>query len=230
MKEFPPSLAAVLGLKRRDISVALCMDPDQGSIDFPGDPTFALTRINSTSQGDPFTLSQISLSVHCGTHIETPAHFLAHGPSIDQFPLDSLLLPTQVLDLTGLERIGAPALAAPLRHVEPGQAVLLKTDNSMRGICRNGRFQEDYVPLTQDGAQALAQLPVALVGHDYATLEPSNDRTFSAHHALLGNNIPILEGIDLAEVPPGPCILLCLPLRIKGCEASPVRAVLLSEQ
>ena len=53
------------------------------------------------------------------------------------------------------------------------------------------------------------------------------DHTFPVHRKLLGNNILILEGIDLLNVPSGKFTLLCLPLKIKGGEASPVRAVLL---
>jgi arylformamidase len=40
-------------------------------------------------------------------------------------------------------------------------------------------------------------------------------------------NPPILEGLDLSAVAPGPYFLLCQPLKLSGAEASPVRALLL---
>jgi arylformamidase len=64
------------------------------------------------------------------------------------------------------------------------------------------------------------------VGLDYITIDRHGDETAPAHHKLLGSGIPVLEGIDLAAVPPGRYTLICLPLKIKNGEASPVRAIL----
>ena len=46
------------------------------------------------------------------------------------------------------------------------------------------------------------------------------------HRILLDNDVLILEGINLAEVTPGEYELICLPLRIKGGDGAPVRALL----
>jgi len=43
---------------------------------------------------------------------------------------------------------------------------------------------------------------------------------------LLGNNIIIVEGLDLTEVPPGDYELICLPLKIKDGDGGPARVVL----
>jgi arylformamidase len=48
------------------------------------------------------------------------------------------------------------------------------------------------------------------------------------HDILLGNDIFILEGIALDGVPAGRYTLFCLPLKIRGAEASPVRAILIA--
>jgi arylformamidase len=67
-----------------------------------------------------------------------------------------------------------------------------------------------------------------MVGIDYITIERYGDEAFPSHHTILGKGIPVLEGLDLKEVPPGRYTLICLPLKIKGAEASPVRAILVS--
>ena len=36
----------------------------------------------------------------------------------------------------------------------------------------------------------------------------------------------ILEGLNLADVEPGPYELICLPLKLVGAEGAPVRAIL----
>jgi arylformamidase len=45
---------------------------------------------------------------------------------------------------------------------------------------------------------------------------------------LLGKSVVILEGLDLSVPPPGEYQLICLPLRIEGCDGAPARAVLIA--
>jgi len=46
---------------------------------------------------------------------------------------------------------------------------------------------------------------------------------------ILGHDIPILEGINLKNVPEGRYTLYGLPLKIRGGEGAPVRAVLMDQ-
>ncbi|MDM7912005.1 MAG: hypothetical protein QUS09_02820, partial [Methanotrichaceae archaeon] len=66
----------------------------------------------------------------------------------------------------------------------------------------------------------------SLVGIDYLSVDKYGNNAAPVHHLLLKNDVLILEGIDLKEVSPGEYFLLCLPLRLKGAEAAPARAVL----
>ena len=49
-----------------------------------------------------------------------------------------------------------------------------------------------------------------------------------AHHAVRANNMSILEGIVLDAIDEGDYELISLPLKFKGLDASPVRAILRS--
>lgn len=51
----------------------------------------------------------------------------------------------------------------------------------------------------------------------------------TVHKILLGNDIYILESLDLTGVKKGTYELACLPLKITDSEAAPVRAVLLTK-
>ena len=86
---------------------------------------------------------------------------------------------------------------------------------------------KDFVYLTPEAAEFCVEQNSRLVGIDYITIEKYGDEFFPAHRKILGNNMFVLEGIDLNGVPPGRYTLMCLPLRIKGGEASPARAILL---
>jgi arylformamidase len=45
----------------------------------------------------------------------------------------------------------------------------------------------------------------------------------------LGEEIPIVEGLELSKIQPGNYRLIAFPLLLGGAEASPVRAVLIEE-
>ena len=64
---------------------------------------------------------------------------------------------------------------------------------------------------------------------DYLSVEPFEDGEFKTHHALLGADVVVLEGLVLSEVEPGHYFLACLPLKLAGSEGSPARAVLIRD-
>jgi arylformamidase len=61
---------------------------------------------------------------------------------------------------------------------------------------------------------------------DYLSVGLFQGDGVETHHALLGGGVWILEGLNLAAVPEGEYELVCLPLRIAGCDGSPARAIL----
>ena len=113
------------------------------------------------------------------------------------------------------------------REIARGEAMLFKTGNSADGRVASGRFTENYIGIAPDAAAFCVENGVSLVGLDYISVDPFGRGSYPAHDALLGAGIPLLEGINLKDVPPGRYTLICLPLKIAGCEASPVRAVLI---
>lgn len=157
-------------------------------------------------------------------HIDTPAHFIHSGKTLEDYHPCRFILPAVVIEATDREAI-TPDLVEGL-EIRPGDAVLFKTDNSKSGKCRSGVFAEDYVYISEADARALVRKSPAFVGLDYISIEKFGDAAFPAHHILLGSDVLVLEGIDLGDVPAGKYVLVCFPLKMKGAEASPVRAVL----
>ena len=51
----------------------------------------------------------------------------------------------------------------------------------------------------------------------------------AVHRQLLGSGMVLLEGLDLSAAEPGGYFLFSAPLKIRGGDGSPVRAVLLTE-
>lgn len=115
-------------------------------------------------------------------------------------------------EVTGLDVAAAPR-------------VLFRTDNSERLAWRN-EFFTDYVAVEQAAARWLVGQGAVLVGVDGLSIDPYHAPNPGAHWALLEAGKVVVEGLCLAGVEPGRYELICLPLRIKGCDGSPIRALL----
>jgi len=164
------------------------------------------------------------MSVHTGTHVDSPYHFHETGPDIASVPLRHYIGPARVLRLPGRQRLIDAAYLGTQdwRGVE---RVLFKTDASNQP---EEKFTRDYACLTEDGAEFLGLRHVLLAGTDAPSVDAFDSRILPCHNVLLRHGVAILEGARLAAVPPGDYELICLPLRFAGLDGSPVRAILRS--
>ncbi len=193
---------------------------------WPGDPPLRLERLAQMDRGDPANVSFWAATVHVGTHIDAPDHFLNNGVTVEQLPLERFLGPAWVLDVPHhVTRITRAVLEDLPWPEEPVARVLFRTRNSLWWRQGLQHFRQDYVALDPDAAQALVARGVELVGIDYLSIAPFEDPT-PTHRVLLEAGVVILEGLRLDHVPPGRYILACFPLALQGAEGAPVRAVL----
>ena len=162
------------------------------------------------------------MGTHTGTHIDAPAHFLQGGKTLGEFPLSTFFGECVVVDLSQAEEI---ITLEDLQGVEikQGIMVLLKTRNSL--LSATGPFSKEFVYLSVEGAQYLADKGAKLVGIDYLSIERGQPG-HPTHKALLSKDIPIVEGLRLIGVEQGTYSLSCFPLKFIGTEAAPCRAVL----
>jgi arylformamidase len=186
---------------------------------YEGNPGVSIELVQSLEDGDPANVSRVELGAHTGTHVDAPRHFFADGAGADQLPLEPFIGPGMVVDATAatgaIDADFIDRLCLP-----PGtERVLLKTPNSR--LWERDRFTRDFVRLDGSGAAALVRNGIRLVGIDYLSV---GDR--DAHLELLGQGVGIVEGLDLGEVEPGSYFVVCLPLKIGGCDGAPARVVL----
>jgi arylformamidase len=186
-----------------------------GMVTYPGDPTVTLERVVSIAGGGVVNLSRLDFGVHSGTHVDAPVHFIDGAPAAESLPLEVLIGPARVLDLTAAERLDASAFDG----VELQERVLLKTRNSE--LWARETFADDFLALTEDGARRLIDGGVRLVGIDYLSIGDE-----AAHQALLGAGVVAIEGLDLRRVDPGDYELICAPLKLVGSDGAPARVVL----
>jgi arylformamidase len=202
-----------------DVTVAISNDLPV----YPGDPAINIIRTKSLEKGDVARVSHLSFSTHIGTHIDPPSHFMMDGATLDRVPLEVLIGPARVIDAGDVSSIDAAALERA--DLAGATRVLFKTRNS-RFWRESDVFRKDYVYLETEAAELLVKRGVQLVGIDYLSIEKFNFDRPTTHWTLLANNVVIVEGLDLSEVPPGDYELICLPLKIKDGDGGPARVVL----
>ncbi len=192
---------------------------------WPGDPRVTLRQPYHLARGDDFTLTELAMSAHTGAHVDAPAHYVRGGAGADQLPLDALVGPAWVADAGEAEMITAAVLEGLAMPPET-ERLLLRTRNTRRGLLRRAEFTADFVALTADAARWLAERRVRLVGIDYLSIAPY-DLLAPTHRILLEAGVAIVEGLDMTDAAPGAWMLACLPLKLKGADGAPVRAILM---
>ena len=177
---------------------------------------FDVTRI---SAGDDANVSRWLIGSHTGTHVDAPAHFVEGATTIEDVPLETLVGPAVVLDLTSVtsSEIGPDDLLAA--GLDDSERVLLKTPNST-GALREAE-KSPWVGLSEAAAELLVERGVRLIGIDYLTIDaPAGEVGWPVHHVLCGAGVAILEVIDLSDIAPGRYTLAALPIKLVGSAAS----------
>lgn len=181
-------------------------------------PVFTIER-DFDVDGTGSRQTRVSLDMHTGTHVDAPLHFLAHGSPIENTGLDKLVRPVRVLDLTNVED-KITRLDLENFRFGAGDFLLLKTKNSYVDV-----FDFEFVYLERTGAAYLVEREIAGVGIDALGIDRSQ-ADHATHKQLLSNEIVIIEGLRLGDVPAGDYFMVALPLKLQGVEAAPARVIL----
>jgi arylformamidase len=195
---------------------------------WPGDPQVVLERYRQQSKGDASNDSRLACSVHCGTHIDAPAHFIDKGTTIEQLSLDSLVGSATVVEFPEIDRI-TPDLLETQQIDAQTDRLLLKTKNSELWADPEHEFYPDFVAVSPESARWIVNRGIKLVGIDYLSIQMFNDAEPLTHRILLEAGVIILEGLNLQDVKAGTYQLICLPLKLAGSEGAPARAILIQE-
>ena len=206
--------------------ISLSISPDLPV--WPGDPSVELEQVVSMDKGEHVNVSHLSAGVHIGTHVDAPHHFMNDGRTIEQLSLEVLTGPCYVAQLPdGIEAITAEVLDG--MPVPAGvKRILFGTSNSRFWSRGETEFQEDFVAVTEDGAEWLVEHGIQLIGIDYLSVAPYS-ASIPTHRVLLGAGVVVVEGLDLSAVPRGFYDLYCLPLKLLGSDGAPARAILIQK-
>jgi len=174
---------------------------------------------------------RLVLGTHTGTHVDAPRHFVPEGATVDQLPLDILVGPARLIDLSGLppgSAVGVAELEAALGEARP-ERLLLRYDWSDRYVDQG--FYRNHSYLTVDAAEWLVARGVRLIGMD--TPMPDNpehgrgsELDSPIHKILLGNGVVLVEYLRNLDELRGPDVdLVVLPLNVVGGDGAPARCI-----
>lgn len=198
---------------------------------FPGDPPVGF-RLAASFPADGFQVTDLHLGTHSGTHLDSPLHTVHGGAPVDEIDLASLVGPAHIVHVPGRgpqEVIRWGHVRPQLDGLPPDTIVLFRTGWSQ--YFGTPRYLEHPV-LDVEVAEHLLRAGTRVIGVD--TLNP--DRTpgpastgpldLPVHAAVLGAGGAILENLtNLDAVTWADPLLSALPLRLRGLDGSPVRAV-----
>ncbi len=180
---------------------------------YPGDPTVSIETLSDVSTGAPYSLSKISMGSHTGTHVDAPNHLISGGNTIDNIALDALVGSCTVIycntnmgiSIQDLDRMEVPS---------DTKRLLIRTKQSTGYLSR-------------EAAVRLVEAGVKLVGIDSSSVDAPASLHLAVHQTLLKTETIIVENLALDNVEPGNYWLVCLPLRLQGCDGAPARAILM---
>ena len=186
---------------------------------WPGDTQLELFWAYRMDRGFSCNVGGLKMSLHTGAHVDAPFHFQEGGKPIDELPLDTFVGPAFVVDVHTSEAI-QPEQLTRLPNPLPDR-ILLKTGSS-----QSGTFDSHFAYLSDEAAELIAKSGCKLLGTDTPSVDKSDSKQLTVHNELANSGVVIMEGLELEHVDEGWYELTALPLKLKGMDASPVRAIL----
>ncbi|MGZ8415137.1 MAG: cyclase family protein [Gemmatirosa sp.] len=201
----------------------------------------------ATPGGWYYSAYAFSAPEHGGTHLDAPVHFGQGKATTDRIPLERLMAPAVVLDVSAKAAADADymltradVLAFEARHgrIRPGTIVLLRTGWDRRWPDRKAYLGDDtpgdasrlhFPSFGEDAARLLVdERRVGAIGADVASIDRGQSQDFRVHRIAAAADVPGLENLaGLDALPPTGAIVVALPMKIAGGSGGPLRAIAL---
>jgi kynurenine formamidase len=247
--------AATLAQQRTvDLSTRTIIDLSYGygpsTVFWPTSPIhFKLERLafGKSEGGYFYAANTFCMPEHGGTHLDAPLHFSESGRPADQVPLEQLIAPAAVIDVTArasadrdYRATAEDVLQFEKTHgkIAKGTILLLRTGWSRYWPDAKAYLGDDtpgdasklsFPSYGRDAAKLLVEeRGVAALGIDTASIDYGRSTDFQVHRIVAANNVPGLENLtNLDRLPARGAIVIALPMKIEGGSGGPLRAVAL---
>jgi arylformamidase len=199
-----------------------------------------MTLSNNLAVNGRSMISVLSILVHNGTHIDAPRHMLEQGYPVDQIPLAQVAQEGVLIDLPSK----GPNSSVSVRDIldtgvalGPNRIPVINTGWTEKMWGKPGFWEQ--MPYLEPGVgDLLVSKGVPAVAMDVfpekalwrgVKLDPG-ENWVANHIALLEKGIPMIQFVtNLSQIGKNRFVLIALPLKIKGGDASPARVIALVE-
>ncbi len=178
---------------------------------------------------------------HLGTQIDAPNHFIADGISLEQLPIESLIVPAAVID------ISEKAMADPNTEltVEDILAWEEKYGRLPENVCvfMNSGWEKrigdpSFIGLDSTGVKhfpgisleaakfLINERDISAVGVDVLSFDPGWDDEYRTHKMILGAGKWAVEAVaNLGEIPASGATVFIGATKVGGATGGPVRLI-----
>ena len=168
----------------------------------------------------------IRMSALSGTYLETAGHVIRGAPSLDAYPVETFMLKAVVIRVPrepgGVVRAGD--LESGLRAKADAQALIL--DANWHRHWGKPDFVTQSPFLDKDAARLIADHHFTIVGADLVGFDPPGAPHMDHLEAIFRSGALVLSPlVNLDRLPARTVTLMAFPLKFKGLNASPCRAI-----
>jgi len=192
---------------------------------YPGVEPVKIQEVSTLSK-DGFKECKICIHSHNGTHVDVSGHMLKRGKSIDNIHTDSFIGKGTILDFHNhhSQLIRLEDILIYKGKIEKSDFIIIKTGWSK--YWETSLYFSNYPCLNSESASWLSNFSIKGLGIDAISVDSPNSAGFLIHKILLVKNIIIIENLTNLEMIDNEYFLFtALPLKIKGADGSPVRAI-----
>ncbi|MDJ0839796.1 MAG: cyclase family protein [Acidobacteriota bacterium] len=202
-----------------------------------------------TDKGYYYEANTFTSAEHGGTHLDAPIHFAEGKNTADEIPLDQLIGPAVVVDVShkALKNRDYQVSAADFKAWEarhgrlPDQIIVLVRT----GYGKYWPDRKQYLGTDRLGPEAVAELhfpglhpdaakwltanrKIKAIGLDTPSIDYGQSTHFESHCILFEANIPAFENVaNLDKLPEKGIHVWALPMKIKGGSGGPLRIIAL---
>lgn len=180
-----------------------------------------------------FRVHQVKMHAGIGTHMDAPAHCIPGGMSIADIPLEQLITPCFVIDVSAKASKDYLVSVEDIRQFErkfskitKGSFVIIYTGwDKFWPTPEQYRNNLMFPSISKEAAEYLVEKDIAGIGID--TLSPDRpDSGFPVHNAILGAGKYIVENVANAKaLSPVGAYSLALPIKIQDGTEAAIRLV-----
>lgn len=195
---------------------------------YPGVPQPTFSPVDNVGEENSFRSTMITLHTHMGTHVDSPAHLLKEGVTIDKVDLSQLCGKALVLEVTSEDHLSEVAFQKYHKQYDlTNKVILLKTGEGK--YLKQGIFREEFLTPSKGAVELMVSLDIKAIGLDTLSVDSYTSGVVDNHPILFKAGIPVVEGLFLDEVSEGEYFCCILPLKLGSLDGSPARAVLIED-